>query len=237
MGIHGIAAGSLSDDDEGDTSMTSEVVVGAPSATSYGDGTTVGQLGGKQGEAIVSGLHGKYYTQTSRGNVYYGSTAAAGLVFTIFSNASFIGLMVWNQSASKNLSMIRATVGPSANAATAAAGWGYCWLNAGYVIGTPVSAFTAITATRGSCLLGATGQGSSGALVGGGATLGTAFTWGRAATFGTSTGAVTTQLSVSLVEDFDGMMIVPPGYIFALTSTILTGITAAASLVWEECPL
>ena len=67
-----------------------QIAVGPPSTASYGDGAIVGALGGKQGDAIVSQLHGKYYTQASRGNVYYASNAGAGAVFTIFSNASFV---------------------------------------------------------------------------------------------------------------------------------------------------
>ena len=44
-----------------------QIEVGAPSASSIGDNQVTGALGGKQGDAIVSQLHGKYYTQASRG--------------------------------------------------------------------------------------------------------------------------------------------------------------------------
>lgn len=218
-----------------------QVQVGAPSATSIGDGQTPAQLGGKQGDGIVSGLHGKYYTQNQRGNVFYSGTAVGGEAFTIFSNASFVGHLLWNpQGSGKNISLIRCNVTPNANAATAAAGWGYAWINnAGSAVATAavVSVFTAVTTTRGGGICGVTGQGSSVALVGRAATFTTALLWGRAAAFGTSTGAVTTQLSYSMSEDFDGMCIIPPGTIFALTSSILSGITASATFVWEEVPL
>ena len=217
------------------------VQVGPASAVSYGDGSTPAQLGGKQGDGIVSQLHGKYYTQASRGNVFYAGTAVGGLAFTIFSNATFVGLLLWNpQGSGKNLVPLKVNVAPTTNAATAAAGWGYAWINnAGSAVATAAvaSAFTAVTATRGSVVCGPAGQGSSVARVGSGATFTTALLWGRAAAFGTSTGAVTTQLSVNLTEDFDGMTIIPPGTIFALTTSILSGITAPASIVWEEVPL
>ena len=219
----------------------SQIQVGAPSAVSLADGSTPAQLGGRQGDGIVSGLHGKYYTQSQRNNVFYAGTAVAGLAFTIFSNASFVGLLLWNpQGSGKNLSLIRCNVTPLSQAATAASGWGYAWINnAGSAVATaaPASVFTAITATRGSAICGPFGQGASVARAGSGATFTTALLWGRAASFGTSTGAVTTQLSYTMSEDFDGMTIVPPGTIFAVTSSILSGITAHATLVWEEVPV
>ena len=51
--------------------MLNQVQVGGPSNVSLGDGTMPPQLGGKQGDAIVSHLHGKWYTQAIRNNVYY----------------------------------------------------------------------------------------------------------------------------------------------------------------------
>ncbi len=225
-----------------------QIEVGAPSAASIADNQVTGVLGGKQGDMITSQLHGKYYTQASRGNVYYGSTAAAGLVNTIFSAITaptFIGLLLWNPTGSnRNLSLIRASVGISAVGATAQSAWGYAWLNVGANVYTgaapgPISAFTAITATRGSAICGVAGQGSSVALLGSAATFTTpGLPWGRSASFSTATGAITTQIAPSMLfEDFDGSMIVPPGYIFALTSAILSGITATSSLIWEETPL
>ena len=221
--------------------MLNNIQVGPPSTTSYGDGATPGQLGGKQGDAIVSQLHGKYYTLASRGNVFYAGTGVGGLAFTIFSNATFVGLVLWNpQGSGKNLELIKCNVGPFSQAGTAASAWGYAWINnagSGLATAAVVSALTAITATRGSAILGPTGQGNSVARVGSGATFTTALLWGRAASFGTSTGAVTTQLSVTMTEDFDGMMIVPPGTVFCLTSAILSGVTATASILWAEVPL
>ena len=220
-----------------------QIQVGPPSAASLGDGQITPVLGGRQGDMIVSQLHGKYYTQATRGNVFYGSTAGAGLAFTIFSNATFVGLLLWNPEGSgKNLSLIKCNVGIAGQASTAASGWGYSWLTpAGSTLATaaPISAFTLVTATRGPAICSLGGQGASVARVGSGATLTTAFAWGRAASFGTSTGAITTETVPGAVmsEDFDGMMIVPPNTLFAVTSSILTGITATATVFWEEVPV
>ncbi len=217
-----------------------QVQVNAPSATSYGDGMTPPQLGGKQGEAIVSQLHGNFYTQASRGNLYYASNAAAGAAFTIYSNTSFVGLALLNPAGSgKNLSIVRVNLGLDTQASTAMATWGYVWqVNAGSGIGTPLSAITQITLTRGSAICGLGGQGSSVAIAASAMTLGTAFAWqGRVASFSATNAAITVGLGTSCSEDFDGTMIVPPNTVWALSSHVLSGWTAVGTVVWEETPV
>src|SRR5947207_3285507 len=86
----------------------SQVLVQAPSATSNASGTLAIQLGGRQADGIVSELHGKYYTQNVNGNLYFGANAAAGAAFSIFSNTTFVGLILWNpQGSGKNLSIVK----------------------------------------------------------------------------------------------------------------------------------
>ncbi len=220
-----------------------QVQVNAPSATSYPDGSTPGQLGGKQGDAIVSELHGKYYTQASRGNVYYASNAAVGAAFSIYNGTSYIGLMLSNPPGSgKLLSMIRVNLGLNTQASTAMATWGYCWTTptAGLIIGTPISALGLVTATRGSAICGLGGQGASVAGVATTATFSAAgvFGWsGRNAAFTPTNAAITVGMATNATEDFDGTMIIPPGMIWTLTSNILSGWTACATYFWEEVPL
>jgi hypothetical protein len=213
--------------------------IGAPTTTNAADGINLPILQGKQGELIASELHGKYFTQNYRGNLYYASTAAAGVTVSIFSNASFTGLGLWNQG-TKNMSIVRTMIGCNGAAATAEAGFGYSWFNAGTAIGTaaPVSATTPITATRGTCNVGTvTGQGSSTALAVSAATLTTAMTWGRFSGFSSSTGAITTQIALGMfIENFDGDMIIPPGWFWAMTSSIASGGTFGLTAVWEEFP-
>src|ERR1700731_1785026 len=192
--------------------------VGAPGNTSSPDGSNLPILQGKANEAIVAELHGKYYTQNYRNNLYYASTAAAGVTVSIFSNASYTGLALWNQSsgaAARNMSIVRTLWAPQ-TVNTAVAGLGYAWLqNAGTAIATaaPVSAVTAITATRGLANTAVTsGQGSSVALAVSAATLTTAMGWGRFSGGAVATGAITVQTSLGvIIEEFDGTMIVGPG--------------------------
>lgn len=216
-----------------------QVLVGAPGAAAPVGLVT--QMGGKQGDGIYSKLHGDFYTQNDYGNVYYGANAAAGAAYTIFSNASFVGLVLWNpQGSGKKLSVIRAGAALDTQASTATAGFGYTWLiNAGSGLATaaPFSAFGSITATRGSCTLGAAGQGASVALLGSTATLTTAFANWRPANFSVSTGAITVGLGLTaLSEDMLGTMIVPPGVAVALTTNILSGWTVSGYFIWEEIP-
>lgn len=214
--------------------------VGAPSTTSAADGTNLPALQGKQGELIVNELHGKYYTQSYRGNMFWASAAASGIITTIFSNTTYVGLLLWNpQGSGKNLVPVRAAQGRIL-AATTVCGFGHSYLlNAGAGVGTaaPISAFTAITATRGPCNNpGLTGQASSVALVGGGASFTTALAWGRSNGFaaGTETTAIVEQ---AFSEDFDGNVIIPPGTLMAVfAATAAQGGTWVPSIVWEEVP-
>ncbi len=209
--------------------------VNAPSNTSAPDGTTnLPFLQGKQQELIDSKLHGDNYTQNYRGNVFWASAAVTGIVTTAYSNTTYVGLLLWNQSTNKLLVPIRAVQGRIL-AATTVCAFGSCFVVAGSALGTPISAFTTITATRGQANNPAvTGQGSSVALVGGGATLGTAFAWGRANGFaaGTETTAVVEQ---AYVEEFNGNTIIPPGTCMAVfAASAAQGGTWVPSIVWEE---
>ena len=217
-------------------------VVQAPSNTSAPDGTQgLPFLQGKQNEIIDSRLHGDNYTQNYRGNVFWGSAAVTGIITTIFSNTTYVGLLLWNpQGSGKNLVPIRAVQGRIL-AATTVCSFGSCYLlNAGAGVATaaPLSAFTAITATRGAANNpGLAGQGASVALLGGGATLTTALVWGRANGFaaGTETTAIVEQ---PYVEEFNGNTIIPPGTLMAVfAATAAQGGTWVPSIIWEETPL
>jgi len=214
--------------------------VGAPSSTSAADGSNLPVLQGKLGEFIYSELHGKYFTQNYRNNLFFGATAAAGLANSIFSNTTFVGLMLWNPTGSgKLLSVVRSSAVMVGVGTTALSSFGYAFLpncGAGVATAAPITAFTAITATRGQCNAQIMGQGNSVALVGGGATC-TAQAWLRNASYGTGTGAATVALATAGSEDLDGSLIIPPGMMVSLTTDILNGGTFASTLIWEEIPI
>lgn len=217
-------------------------LVNAPSNTSSADAQNQSILQGKQNEVIYSNLHGKYYNQSYRTNAFWGSTAIGGLTLTLVTNTTNVGLTIWNpQGSGKNLSLISVTVGLT-TAATTASAFGYGFVtNAGSGVSTagPLSAFTPITATRGSNVINWTGQGNSIALLGGGATYTAAPTFYRTMGCGVGTVAITAPSQQFLArEDFDGTAIIPPGTVFIVGNTVLSGSTGTSvSAYWEEIAL
>ena len=217
--------------------------VGAPSSTSAADGTNSPILQGKQGELLASELHGKYYTQNYRNNVYYAANAAAGGTIAVYSATSFTGLGLWNPAGSgKNLVLIRATAAISTAAGTGTT-FGYVYQqNVGSALGTaaPISATTPITATRGPAVLGplVAGQGASVTIAVSAATLTTASTLFIPSGVSAGTGAITVPNTFSgLSEYFDGSLIVAPGTFFGIALAVASTNTTNASLLWEEVPL
>lgn len=66
----------------------------------------------------------------------------------------------------------------------------------------------------------------------------------EAATFGTmvaaqsGSAALTPEFSGDIIQEFDGMVIVQPGTVWALLNTISTSaVSVCTSLSWEEVPL
>lgn len=217
--------------------------VGAPSSTSAPDGTNLPILQGKQGELLASEVHGKYYTQNYRNNVYYAANAAAGGTVAVFSATSFTGLGLWNLAGSgKNLVLIRATLALSTAAGTGTT-FGYVYQqNVGSALGTaaPISATTPITATRGPAVLGplVAGQGASVALAVSAATLTTASTLFIPTGLGTGTGAITVpSTTLGVNEYFDGSLIIAPGTFFGFALAVASTNTSNCSFLWEETPL
>src|SRR5882762_6565288 len=79
--------------------------------TSNQDSTIGNLLGGRSLEALIAELHGKYYQQTYRGNMFSAATAAAGVLIPVESTtAPTFG--IWNPAGSGyNAVMVAATYG------------------------------------------------------------------------------------------------------------------------------
>lgn len=193
---------------------------------------------GKASDLIVSELHGKYAEQTYRGNVYHGSTAAAGVLIPI-STTTTPTFGLWNPAGSgKNANLIRVKVGFVSTTGAPGNVLYSALTGAGSAIGTaaPISAFTAGTPTNG--------------LIGGGGASAMKFTPSAAtltaagsivATSGlsqlTTTGTAATGIMWQAQEDFDGMLTVPPGVFFYLTGSAALLSLFNITLVWEELPI
>ena len=219
--------------------------VGPPSSVSAPDGTQLPILQGKLGETIVSPMHGKYYSQTVRGNTYWGSNAIGGTSLTLVTATTFVGLILWNPDGSNRLAVPIAATFTQTAAAGTGTGYGYGFISpAGSGIGAlgPITAFTVSGVQRGSGLLnqsGGTVQGNSACILADTATVGAAFIkFMRGMGTGVGTVAITTpSVMPSVREDFDGSVIIPPNVALTLGLTVTSTITTTISLTWEEVPL
>src|SRR5260370_22650927 len=131
-------------------------VVFDPSNAASPDGATVTLNTGRANEGLVAELHGKYFTQNDRGNVFIGSTSTAGVVVTI-ATTTVPTYTIWNPAGSGKLCVPLVTL-VSWNATTGVLG-GLVWhatTSAGNTISTtgPFNAFTS-PATPISANLGA----------------------------------------------------------------------------------
>lgn len=203
---------------------------------------------GKSADVIVSELHGRFYEQCSRGNLYSGGIAA----LTSISNATFttgtlgatctpiIGL--WNPIGSGvDMVVLQASLGITLTAATATGGAPFVWA-AGFssvllTLGTtPYNRKTGQAAgSVGKDMAGVALTGLTPNLV---ARFGSALGGGISGNFsfvGTAVGDFTTQQAA--VENFDGSLIVKPGGVLALLATTTpVAHSAVSGILWEEVP-
>ena len=216
-----------------------------PVSPKAGDGTNLEIRQGSQGEVVVGQLHGRYYEQASRGNVYsIGCQLTALSAATILLTASAQPIVgVWNPTTSNvNLVILQAALTSEINATTSVAVGAYVWassigntaLTAGLnpynrktmaTVGWERKAFSLSTA---SLLTGLTNN----VVVFEAADIGTA-----ASMLTTTVAAATMTPSVTGVQTFDGSLIVPPGGVLALLNTVSsTTHSVAGRLMWEEVP-
>jgi hypothetical protein len=192
----------------------------------------------KTGAQVVQQLHGQYYEQASRGNVYrFGMTTTALSANTISLTATttpIIGL--WNPANSgKNLIPIFAVCTTNVAGNSAVAPGGFVWATS-----TGNSAIT--TGTNGTNVLtwvagGGVGKGFniSIALTG----LTNNLVVQRGASFGSIIAAqpatATALIAPTGIEYFDGIEIVPPGGVLALLNTVsTTTVSVCSAIYWEE---
>jgi len=214
--------------------------VGAP-AQSFQPGASVSIRQGQLGDTVVTELHGKWYEQAYRGNLFsVGMTGTALSANTVSLSATTTPIIgVWNPpTSSVNLVMAKAKcVIVLANGSAVAPG-AFLWATSigNGAITTGLTPFNRKTlANAGSQ---AKGFNITTALTG----LTNALVIQQAAGFGTlvtAQGATATpMISGDMVEEFDGSFIVPPGGVLALLNqTSTTTINVASMIMWEEVPL
>lgn len=184
---------------------------------------------GAQGDASVSELHGRYYEQALRGNLFSGSIV--GQVTTVGLAATYTGLCLSNPIGSAvNLSVLKCgfsflVVWPAVS---------HVGLMTGYNSSSNVTHTTPVT-PRSRMFVGAAGSGKG--LLDSSATLPTAPTVDQI--FGSGlTGAATTVPFIAQYIDVEGSLVLPPGaYVAFYTSTVSGAAAGGFSFLWEEVPV
>jgi hypothetical protein len=228
--------------------MTEVAITGRVGPDTLTDGAQAKLRQGKNAEAIVQELHGRWYETNYRGNVY-----SAGMGFTSISNATYtvatLGntctpvVGVWNPTGTGvNLVILYATLGVGVTALQATGCGPFVWCmsigNGAISTGAQPLSRSALTLTgskaRDMTNVALTGLTNNlvqrfASSLGGGSNV-------QAAFLQTQAGAVTPQ--VSSVEQLEGSLIVPPGGVLALLAAA-TGVahSATSGLVWEEIPV
>ncbi|CAB4170117.1 hypothetical protein UFOVP1528_36 [uncultured Caudovirales phage] len=216
---------------------------------SNADGTSPvqGFRQGKQGDMIVSELHGSFYEQTVRGNVYsIGCNLTALSAATILLTASGQPIVgVWNPSTSGvNVVIMSCTLVAAINNVTSVA-------PGAYILAASVGNNATLTASLNPFnrkTLASTGSAvkafslSTASLMTG---LTNNLAFFCAPEFPTASALLTTTVSAATptpsvvgVEQFDGNLIVPPGGVLGLFNTVSsTTHSVAAHMIWEEVPV
>ncbi len=179
--------------------------------------------GGKQGDLIVSELHGRYYEQTYRSNIFSVMTQGTGITTTAALATTWTGLGISNPVGSGvNLVVNKMWVTEFAVGAASTVGvmGGTGVLNAGLTpqsriigSGTVSKANASASATISTPLL--------------------------ICTFGQTGSLATTGygLGPAASIDFEGSLIVPPGSFIASYTAIVTTSALQFGYAWEEVPV
>lgn len=199
--------------------MFNEVLTGQQNVS---DNVVTKARGGKQGDQIVSELHGRYYEQTYRGNMF-GITG--GLTTTTAGGvATYTGLIVGNPvGSSVNLAVNKCFVSQGAA------------LTAETEIGIMYGANTTTTSLTTIFNRNPLGPASK-AVANAGQTI-TAMT-AFIVFAGSGSGAITVPGIIPVAGvDFEGSLIIPPGYAFASYTSRVTTTALMFTFNWEEVPI
>lgn len=177
--------------------------------------------GGRQGDAIVSQLHGPYYEQAFRGNMYVLASQAA-VTTTAGLATTFTGLAISNPA------------GSGVNAVVNIFSVGQFAVGAAGVLGIMTgSGAAAGTLVPRNCMVG----GPTGKVTGSaGATIATPV---LERIFGQVGSLATTGygLTPAAIFDLGGSLIIPPGFFAASFTSIVTTTALQFGFQWEEVPI
>lgn len=200
------------------------------------DGTFPDLRMGRTAEGIVQELHGRFFEQCFRGNVYRnGMTVTALSANTITLTATTTPILgVWNPSTSPvNIVILQAVLQIVYTAAGTVDGvkvWATSLGNNAITTGSnPFNCKT--LANSGSFAKGMAFQALTGL------TNNLVIQFGAGLNNVAQTGTAQ-AITNAAVENFDGSLIIPPGGVLALLNTTsTTAVSASGYLLWEEVPI
>lgn len=209
-----------------------------------GDGTNPNLRLGKTGEGIIQELHGRFYEQAVRGNMYsfgLSNTAlvAANAIATGLSSSAQPVLGLYNPSTSLvNLVILQASIVTTTVAGTAVAPGGFMWV---YSAGNP-GISTGSTPINSKTLVAAGSSGKAFAistpLTGLTNSLAVLRASGIASINAAGPATAISQALSNTVENVDGAIIVPPGGFVGLMNQLsTTTLSCSVGIVWEEVPV
>lgn len=222
-----------------------QLLVGPQTA---GDGSTPVMRGGRQGDGIVSELHGRFYETNFRGNLYSGGTTTTAINAATFTTATLGAtctpiLGIWNPLTNTvNAVLMQALLQIVITALQNTGGGPFVWATA-----TGQSAITtgnqplnrktllqsgsSVKDMSGLALTGLVGNLTvrSGSGVAGG-------NIHNIASLDTAAGYPT--ILQPSIQNVDGEWIIPPGGVLALLATTTpVAQSSAGALIWEEVPI
>ena len=217
------------------------LIVSNPATTATPDGTFPIAAAGRQNEALVSEVHGTWYTAAYRNNVYVGSTAGAGITIPglLATAAKFV---LYNPAGSgKNLELINFSIGI---AGTTTAVIGSLQFSACGGVGTVVAIPNTLTngvisamplGSQSNAATGTPGSGNTVAKLYSAATIVAPFSFfNLGISFGT-TGA--TPGPVTNTVWFDGCITIAPGTLISLESSAIQTQPMHPTIMWAEWPV
>lgn len=219
--------------------MLVQTQVGAIPGASLPDGQQPYQLAGKAGEGVVAELHGKFYTQAYRGNVFVATTASVGVALAPISSTG-AGMGLWNPLGSgKVLVPITFGLGVISVSTPGAGTFGLGYqTGVGGQIGTaaPIVAIPAYTPVNMNLGSGVTSVAKAWQAAS------CTFTAAPSALMSLGMSAGTAALTVPESQPmqlypFDGQLVLSPGSAITVAEMGATGFTVFASLVWYEAPI
>jgi hypothetical protein len=193
---------------------------------------------GKQGDPMFSELHGKWYQAAYAGKVFTGTSTITGTSFPIYTSTTG-SFCLWNTSSTVNLELISFRLGWVSGTYTTGP-LGYALITgAGSTIGGAISTFTNAPTYIRSGLAGTAGSGN--------ASLANVTVTYVAPTISNMipsniSGATNTLTNTGLAfmtmqEDFDGQLILPPGAAIQPVGLLASVSIFWAKFVWAEWPV